>query len=41
MTIFERLLHQALGNRPNYTHKNGKENIQVTKLQDFLDTARN
>jgi hypothetical protein len=40
MTIFERLMFLAKGGRKEYWHKNGKENKQTTKLQDFLDFAR-
>lgn len=38
MTIYERLMFLAKGGRKDYQHTGGKENKQVTDLQDFLDT---
>lgn len=37
MSIYDRLMYLALGGKESYRHKNGMENKQTTKLQDFLD----
>lgn len=38
-TIFERMLFLANGGASAYLHKNGRENQQTTKLQNFLSVA--
>lgn len=38
MTIYDRLVFQAKGGRPESRH-NKRENKQTTKLQNFLDTV--
>lgn len=37
MNIYNRLRFLALGGKKSYLHKNGKENVKTTELQNFLD----
>jgi len=37
MIVLDLLMFLAKGGKPNYQHKNGKENKNTTNLQNLLD----
>lgn len=37
MKVYEQQIYNAMGGKSKYLHKKGKENVQTTKLQNFLD----